>query len=113
MGHRGEHARPQAVGGGLRWGTRSSWGGRMALPRSPARTTSDVPRPSTSSMRFVPAPINRVEDTGLSQLWLQDLALKSLYFRGYLTGFQAAEAMALPFAGMVDQIFEALKREKV
>jgi len=63
-------------------------------------------------MRFVPAPINRVEDTGLSQLWLQDLALKSLYFRGYLTGFQAAEAMALPFAGMVDQIFEALKREK-
>src|SRR3990170_5174696 len=84
----------------------------MALPRSPVRTASDVPRPSTSSMRFVPAAINRVEDTGLSQLWLQDLALKILYFRGYLTGFQAAEAMALPFAGMVDQIFEALKREK-
>jgi MoxR-like ATPase len=63
-------------------------------------------------MRFVPAPISRVEDTGLSQLWLQDLALKVLYFRGYLTGFKAAEAMALPFAGMVDQILEALKREK-
>jgi len=84
----------------------------MALPRSPVRTASDVPRPSTSSMRFLPAPINRVEDTGLSQLWLQDLALKILYFGGYLTGFKAAEAMALPFAGMVDQIFEALKREK-
>jgi hypothetical protein len=53
-----------------------------------------------------------VEDTGLSQLWLQDLALKILYFRGYLTGFKVAEAMALPFAGMVDQILEALKREK-
>jgi hypothetical protein len=60
----------------------------------------------------VPPPISRVEDTGLSQLWLQDLALKILYFRGYLTGFQVAEAMALPFAGLVDQILEALKREK-
>jgi hypothetical protein len=38
--------------------------------------------------------------------------LKILYFRGYLTGFQVAEAMALPFAGLVDQILEALKREK-
>jgi energy-coupling factor transporter ATP-binding protein EcfA2 len=84
----------------------------MALPRSPVRTASEAPRPSTSSMRFVPAAISRVEDTGLSQLWLQDLALKILYFRGYLTGFKAAEAMALPFAGMVDQILEALKREK-
>jgi len=60
----------------------------------------------------MPPPVSRVEDTGLSQLWLQDLALKVLYFRGYLTGFQVAEAMALPFAGLVDQILEALKREK-
>jgi len=40
------------------------------------------------------------------------LALKILYFRGYLTGFVVAEAMALPFAGLVDQVLEALKREK-
>jgi predicted ATPase with chaperone activity len=53
-----------------------------------------------------------MEDTGLSQLWLQDLALKILYFRGYLTGFSIAEAMALPFAGLVDQLLEVLKREK-
>ncbi len=53
-----------------------------------------------------------MSDTGLSQLWLQDLALKILYFRGFLTGFAVAEAMALPFAGLVDQILEALKREK-
>jgi predicted ATPase with chaperone activity len=68
--------------------------------------------PTTSSLRFIPPPISRVEDTGISQLWLQDLALKTLYFRGYLTGFEVAEAMALPFAGLVDQILEALKREK-
>ena len=28
------------------------------------------------------------------------LALKILYFRGYLTGFKVADAMALPFAGV-------------
>jgi hypothetical protein len=81
----------------------------MALPRG-LRTADNLI--STSSLRFFPPPISRVEDTGLSQLWLQDLALKILYFRGYLTGFKVAEAMALPFAGMVDQILEALKREK-
>jgi predicted ATPase with chaperone activity len=63
-------------------------------------------------LRFFPSPISRVEDTGLSSLWLQDLALKVLYFRGYLTGFNVAEAMALPFAGLIDSVLESLKREK-
>jgi len=61
---------------------------------------------------FLPPNINRIEDTGLSPLWLQDLALKILYFQGYMTGFRVAEEMALPFAGVIDQILEALKREK-
>jgi DNA polymerase III delta prime subunit len=61
---------------------------------------------------FSPAPITKMEDTGLSPLWLQDLALKVLYFQGYLTGFSIAEEMALPFPNVVDQILEALKREK-
>ena len=61
---------------------------------------------------FLPPNINRIEDTGLSSLWLQDLALKILYFQGYLTGFKVAEEIALPFAGVIDQILEALKREK-
>jgi predicted ATPase with chaperone activity len=43
---------------------------------------------------------------------LQDLALKILYFQGYLSGFKIAEAIALPFTGLVDQILDALKREK-
>lgn len=61
---------------------------------------------------FTPPNLSKIEDTGLSQLWLQDLALKILYFQGYLSGFKVAEEMALPFAGLVDQILEALKREK-
>ncbi len=61
---------------------------------------------------FVPSSIQKIEDTGLSQLWLQDLALKILYFQGYMGGFKIAEAMALPFSGITDQILDALKREK-
>jgi predicted ATPase with chaperone activity len=63
--------------------------------------------------RFIPPPITRIEDTGLSGLWLQDLALKILYFRGYVTGFNIAEEMALPFAGVINIVLESLKREKL
>jgi predicted ATPase with chaperone activity len=61
----------------------------------------------------MPAPITKMDDTGLSPLWLQDLALKILYFQGYLSGFKIAEEIALPFAGVTDLILEQLKREKL
>ncbi|MCH8875336.1 MAG: ATP-binding protein [Chloroflexi bacterium] len=84
----------------------------MTLPRTSARVIRTADMPTTGSLRYVPPAINKIEDTGLSQLWLQDLALKILYFRGYLTGFKVSEAMALPYAGLTDLILEALKREK-
>lgn len=62
---------------------------------------------------FIPPPVARVEDTGLTLLWLQDLVLKVLYFQGYMSGFKLSEAIALPFTGITDQILEALKREKM
>ncbi len=62
---------------------------------------------------FYPPAINKLEDTGLSALWLQDLALKILYFQGYLNGFHIAEEIALPFAGVTDQILQALKADKL
>lgn len=46
-------------------------------------------------------------------MFLQDLALKILYFQGYLTGYKIADAMCLPFTGVVDQILESLKRDKL
>jgi len=73
--------------------------------------TKSVPIESRGA--FIPPPISHVEDTGLSPLWLQDLTLKILYFQGYLTGFKIAEEIALPFAGVMDQIMETLKREKL
>ena len=84
----------------------------MTLPKAevrPPRGTGDLKARHT---RFVPKPITSLEDTGISQLWLQDLALKILYFRGYVTGFDMAEAMALPFSGLIEQILETLKREQ-
>ncbi len=84
----------------------------MSLPRTPTRDQIATRGGTSPQLRFIPPPITRLEDTGLSSLWLQDLALKILYFRGYLTGFNVAEAVTLPFAGLVDQILEALKREK-
>ena len=61
-------------------------------------------RPPASNIAFVPPQINSLEDTGLSTLWLQDLVLKLLYSRGYLTGFKVAEEISLPFAGVTDQL---------
>ncbi len=72
--------------------------------------------PHTSSRGgtgFLPPTITRIEDTGLPSLWLQDLALKILYSQGYLSGFQVAEALALPFAGVTDKILSELKKEKL
>ena len=62
---------------------------------------------------FMPPNITQVDETGLSPLWLQDLVIKILYFQGYLSGFRVAEEIALPFAGVVDQIMESLKKEKM
>ncbi len=74
--------------------------------------TNPLARPSAGTTLFSPPAINSVDDTGLSALWLQDLALKVLYSQGYMSGFKIAELIALPFAGVTDGILEALKREK-
>ncbi len=82
---------------------------RLGGTGSPSQPPAQVGVPSA----FMPPPLLTLEDTGLSPLWLQDLALKVMYFQGYLTGYKIAEEMALPFSGVVDQIMEALKREKL
>jgi len=76
--------------------------------RSPVRPSGNL----SAQPSFSPSNLINLDDTGLSALWLQDLALKILYFQGYMSGLKIAEAMALPFTGLVDQILDALKREK-
>src|SRR3954467_12152060 len=69
--------------------------------------------PQHAPQAFIPPAISKLDDTGLSSLWLQDLTLKILYYQGNLSGFKVAEEIALPFAGVTDLILEALKREKL
>ncbi|HNB35995.1 MAG TPA: AAA family ATPase [Anaerolineales bacterium] len=76
------------------------------------KQTGQMPT-SQSAGGFTPPQVNSLEDTGLSVLWLQDLVLKVLYFRGYLTGIKIAEEITLPFAGVTDQLLTALKQEKL
>jgi predicted ATPase with chaperone activity len=75
-------------------------------------SSQDFHSPPLQSAQFIPSPITELRDTGLSPLWLQDLTLKVLYFQGYLTGFQVAEAIALPFTNVTDHLLNTLKREK-
>jgi predicted ATPase with chaperone activity len=82
-------------------------------PPSVAHPTPASHAASAANAPFYPPAINNVDDTGLSPLWLQDLTLKILYFQGYLNGNRIAEAIALPFAGVMDQILQSLKTEKM
>jgi hypothetical protein len=85
----------------------------MNVNRSPKGVSGSLISKEPGREPFFPVSISRIEDTGLSGLWLQDLLLKVLYFQGYISGFKAADEVMLPFAGIVDQILEVLKREKL
>ena len=67
----------------------------------------------SATAAFQPPAVTRLEDTGLSALWLEDLILKVLYFRGYVSGFKIAEEIALPFTGVTDQLLTMMKQEKL
>ncbi len=68
--------------------------------------------PLSAQVRFMPPRPQSIEETGLKLDFLSDLALKVLYFRGYITGADIAEQMRLPFTGIVDRVLEFLKRDK-
>jgi predicted ATPase with chaperone activity len=68
---------------------------------------------ATPTKPFFPSEPRSVKETGLSLGFLSDLALKFLYFRGYISGAEVAEQMCLPFAGVVDQVLEFLKRDQM
>ena len=80
---------------------------------NPLQRPVSSPLVASASGGFLPPQVTSLEDTGLNPLWLQDLVLKVLYFRGYLSGFKVAEEITLPFAGVTDQILVTLKAEKL
>lgn len=95
---------------------RTSMGSQPAAPasNSPKRTgTGSLAPLPPQRVRFVPNPINKVEETGLNPRWIQDLILKTLYYKDNLSGFQIADNIRLPFVGIVDGILNGLKRDKL
>jgi hypothetical protein len=66
-----------------------------------------------SAPSFVPKPIRSIEDTGLNIGTLSDLTIKVMYYVGYTSGYEIAERVKLPFQGVVDEILDFLKREKM
>jgi predicted ATPase with chaperone activity len=67
----------------------------------------------SSPSKFVPLAPTSVEETGLGLGFLTDLALKIMYFEGYISGYELADRMSLPYSGVTDRILEFLKREKL
>jgi predicted ATPase with chaperone activity len=64
------------------------------------------------ALSFEPLMPKSVEDTGLTLGFLADLAVKVMYFEGYISGYEIAETMKLPYSGVVDEVLEFLKREQ-
>ena len=60
---------------------------------------------------FEPREIHSIDDTGLTQQFLADLALKIIYNASSITGHEVAQRMRLPFVGVVDRLMDALKRD--
>ena len=74
-----------------------------------ARNASTAPIPAP----FVPPAPTSIKATGLGLGFLTDLALKIMYFEGNISGYELADQMKLPYPGVVDQVLEFLKREKL
>jgi predicted ATPase with chaperone activity len=66
-------------------------------------------QPQTSA--FVPKPVASLEETGLSMSILADLALRTMYFAGAITGHEVARQIALPYPNVVDRLLDVLKRQ--
>ena len=66
-----------------------------------------------ASGRFIPPTPTSVKETGLGLGFLTDLAIKIVYFEGNISGYELADRMRLPYPGVVDQVLEFLKREKL
>ena len=54
-----------------------------------------------------------IEETGMSRGFLSDLALKTIYSVGELSGQDIAEQLRLPFSGVVEEALTFLKREQL
>src|SRR5687768_10265057 len=62
--------------------------------------------------KWAPPAMRSIEDTGLNLGQLTDLAIKTIYFAGYMSATDIAKRMTLPFTGVMDKVLDFMKREK-
>lgn len=69
--------------------------------------------PSAAVLNWEPQAVKSIEETGLTPGFLQDMALKIMYFRGQVTGYEIADIMRLPFQTVIAPIMDFVKREQM
>jgi predicted ATPase with chaperone activity len=62
--------------------------------------------------KHIPEP-RSLEETQLSLGFLADLTLKLIYYKSDMSSAEIAEALALPFVGVMERVLEFLKREEL
>lgn len=75
--------------------------------------TAYAPSVVDSVNGWEPTTIGNLEETGLDIGLLSDMVLKTMYFRGQITGFELAEELKLPFQSVVHNVMDFLKREQM
>lgn len=79
----------------------------MEMPLSVQETAA-----TSAPLPFEPPTPKSIKETGLTLGFLADLAVKIMYFEGYISGYEIADTMKLPYTGVVDEVLEFLKREQ-
>jgi len=72
----------------------------------------DLAVESVSIEKHIPEP-RSLEETQLSLGFLADLTLKLIYYKSDMSSAEIAEALALPFVGVMERVLEFLKREEL
>lgn len=83
----------------------------LAPPPAPAPTSPSTGEETGGGIKELLEEPRSIEATRLPQAFLNDLALKILYFGGKMQGGQVAQAMRLHFNGVVEPILRGLKAQ--
>lgn len=67
---------------------------------------------SGSVEQFIPEP-RSIDETELGLGFLTDLTLKLMYYKSDMSSVEIAEAIALPFVGVMQDVLEFIKREEL
>ncbi|MGD2144066.1 MAG: ATP-binding protein [Anaerolineae bacterium] len=68
---------------------------------------------TTRDSVFAPREPESIAETGLGVQFLANLALKIMYLEGDILGYELADRMRLPHAGVVEELLSYLKREQL